>query len=72
MERDSYFLLWEKTFTHSLQSIAYIDLTGDGLKELVVLTVKGLYVLQHNLENSIQLCHQKVKKLLKKLEMSEK
>jgi hypothetical protein len=62
-------MLWEKAFPHSLQAMTYIDLTGDGLKELIVLTIKGLHVLQHDLQNAIDLCHKKVKNLLKRLEM---
>ncbi|CAG2176538.1 unnamed protein product, partial [Oppiella nova] len=70
-ESDSYELLWERLFAHPLQSIAYIDLTGDGLKELIVLTVKGLHVMQHHLENTVQLCHKRVKRLLQSLAISE-
>ncbi|MED6243820.1 hypothetical protein ATANTOWER_027548 [Ataeniobius toweri] len=32
-----------------LLSVIYLDLTGDGLRELAVLTLKGLHILQHSL-----------------------
>ncbi|CAB1433589.1 unnamed protein product [Pleuronectes platessa] len=42
-------LLWRRSFKSPLLSIIYLDLTGDGLKELAVLTLKGLHILQHSL-----------------------
>lgn len=42
-------LQWRRSFKSPLLSIIYLDLTGDGLKELAVLTLKGLHVLQHSL-----------------------
>ncbi|KAF4531949.1 hypothetical protein B566_EDAN006641 [Ephemera danica] len=32
-------------------SLAYLDVTGDGVCELVALTLKGVHILQHNLED---------------------
>uniref|UniRef100_A0A8D3CZZ5 Kaptin n=1 Tax=Scophthalmus maximus TaxID=52904 RepID=A0A8D3CZZ5_SCOMX len=42
-------LQWRRSFKSPLLSIIYLDLTGDGLRELAVLTVKGLHILQHSL-----------------------
>lgn len=42
-------LQWRRSFKSPLLSIIYLDLTGDGLRELAVLTLKGLHVLQHSL-----------------------
>uniref|UniRef100_A0A8D3A0B6 Kaptin n=1 Tax=Scophthalmus maximus TaxID=52904 RepID=A0A8D3A0B6_SCOMX len=39
-------LQWRRSFKSPLLSIIYLDLTGDGLRELAVLTVKGLHILQ--------------------------
>uniref|UniRef100_A0AAY4DKM2 KICSTOR complex protein kaptin n=1 Tax=Denticeps clupeoides TaxID=299321 RepID=A0AAY4DKM2_9TELE len=39
-------MVWRRSFKSPLLSIIYLDLTGDGLKELAVLTLKGLHVLQ--------------------------
>ncbi|KAM9847242.1 KICSTOR complex protein kaptin isoform 2-T2 [Aulostomus maculatus] len=45
--RDGHFqLVWRRSFKSPLLSIIYLDLTGDGLKELAVLTLKGLHILQ--------------------------
>ncbi|XP_008330718.1 KICSTOR complex protein kaptin [Cynoglossus semilaevis] len=42
-------LQWRRSFTSPLLSINYLDLTGDGVRELAVLTLKGLHILQHSL-----------------------
>ncbi|XP_072231372.1 KICSTOR complex protein kaptin [Leuresthes tenuis] len=42
-------LQWRRSFKSPLLSIIYLDLTGDGLRELAVLTLKGLHILQHSL-----------------------
>uniref|UniRef100_A0A8C5DHV2 KICSTOR complex protein kaptin-like n=1 Tax=Gouania willdenowi TaxID=441366 RepID=A0A8C5DHV2_GOUWI len=39
-------LQWRRSFKSPLLFIIYLDLTGDGLKELAVLTLKGLHILQ--------------------------
>lgn len=39
-------LLWKRSFKSPLLSLIYLDLDGDGLRELAVLTLKGLHVLQ--------------------------
>lgn len=31
--------------------IRYLDITGDGVKELIVFTMKGVYILQHKAED---------------------
>uniref|UniRef100_A0A2I4CGR4 KICSTOR complex protein kaptin n=1 Tax=Austrofundulus limnaeus TaxID=52670 RepID=A0A2I4CGR4_AUSLI len=49
-EKDGEFQLqWRQSFKSPLLSITYLDLTGDGLRELAVLTLKGLHILQHSL-----------------------
>lgn len=39
-------LLWRRSFPSPLLALAHIDLTGDGLRELAVVSLKGLHVLQ--------------------------
>uniref|UniRef100_A0A4W5MXJ1 Uncharacterized protein n=1 Tax=Hucho hucho TaxID=62062 RepID=A0A4W5MXJ1_9TELE len=38
--------LWRRSFKSPLLSIIYLDFTGDGLRELAILTLKGLHILQ--------------------------
>ncbi|RWS16480.1 kaptin-like protein [Dinothrombium tinctorium] len=60
---NKYKLMWIQMFSRPLQSLAYIDITGDGLKELLVLTNKGLHVLQHNLNESHLLLRKRINRL---------
>uniref|UniRef100_A0A8C4RLW1 Kaptin (actin binding protein) n=1 Tax=Erpetoichthys calabaricus TaxID=27687 RepID=A0A8C4RLW1_ERPCA len=58
-------LAWNRSFQSPLLSLAYLDLTSDGLCELAVLSLKGLHVLQYSLTQTaefvIQRLQQKVK-----------
>ncbi|XP_064208137.1 KICSTOR complex protein kaptin isoform X2 [Anguilla rostrata] len=47
--KEHFELLWRRSFKSPLLSITYLDLTGDGLRELAILTLKGLHILQHSL-----------------------
>ncbi|XP_015593630.1 KICSTOR complex protein kaptin [Cephus cinctus] len=38
----------KRLFEAPVHSICYMDLTGDGMKELVVLTQRGVHILQHD------------------------
>jgi len=42
-------LAWRKTFAAPVIGVRYADLTGDGVRELIVITTRGVQVLQHNL-----------------------
>ncbi|KAE8740265.1 hypothetical protein FOCC_FOCC014226 [Frankliniella occidentalis] len=46
---------WElratRTLPHPVHSLHYLDVTGDGVRELLILTPKGLHVFQHHLEH---------------------
>lgn len=53
-------LLWRRSFKSPLLSIIYLDLTGDGLKELAILTLKGLHILQHSLISTADLILQRL------------
>ncbi|KYO43736.1 KICSTOR complex protein kaptin isoform X2 [Alligator mississippiensis] len=47
-------LCWRRSFPSPLLSLLYADLTGDGLRELAVVCLKGLHVLQHSLTQTAQ------------------
>nr|XP_033812253.1 KICSTOR complex protein kaptin isoform X2 [Geotrypetes seraphini] len=47
-------LLWKRSFPSPLLSMAYLDLTCDGLCELVVVSLKGMHILQHSLAQAAQ------------------
>ncbi|KAJ7996885.1 hypothetical protein DPEC_G00223150 [Dallia pectoralis] len=59
-EEGRFQLLWRRSFKSPLLSIIYLDLTGDGLKELAILTLKGLHILQHSLTRTADLVLQRL------------
>ncbi|XP_074163022.1 KICSTOR complex protein kaptin isoform X1 [Sminthopsis crassicaudata] len=42
----SFRLLWHRSFASPLLAMEHVDLTGDGLRELAVVSLKGLHILQ--------------------------
>ena len=46
----SWQLVWQKSFPSPILGIKYADLTGDGVKEIIVITTKDVQILQHDLE----------------------
>ena len=39
-------VLWQRNFADPLLAVDGVDVTGDGLREIIVLSLKGLHVLQ--------------------------
>lgn len=48
-------LLWRRSFSSPLLAMAHVDLTGDGLRELAVVSLKGVHILQHSLIQASEL-----------------
>ncbi|OWK16080.1 KPTN [Cervus elaphus hippelaphus] len=48
-------LLWRRGFSSPLLAMAHVDLTGDGLRELAVVSLKGVHILQHSLIQASEL-----------------
>uniref|UniRef100_I3M8V4 Kaptin, actin binding protein n=1 Tax=Ictidomys tridecemlineatus TaxID=43179 RepID=I3M8V4_ICTTR len=48
-------LLWRRSFSSPLLAMAHVDLTGDGLQELAVVSLKGMHILQHSLIQASEL-----------------
>lgn len=65
--REAYELLWHQTVSHPILSIKYMDLTGDGICELLVLSTKGLHILQHDLRETASICVERMEKIAKLL-----
>ncbi|XP_066515271.1 KICSTOR complex protein kaptin isoform X2 [Hoplias malabaricus] len=64
-------LMWRRSFRSPLLSIIYLDLTGDGLKELAILTLKGLHILQHKLSSTADLVLQRLASKVAKMSVLE-
>lgn len=43
---DSWTLAWQRSFSHPVLAVDYCDVTGDGVRELIALTTRGVHVLQ--------------------------
>lgn len=50
---ENWTLAWSKSFNNPIHCLFYLDLTGDGIKELLIVTTKTVIVLQHD-ENKVQ------------------
>uniref|UniRef100_A0A8C5CCP8 Kaptin n=1 Tax=Gadus morhua TaxID=8049 RepID=A0A8C5CCP8_GADMO len=57
-------MVWRRSFKSPVLSITYSDLTGDGLKELAILTLKGLHIMQHSLSSTADLVLQRLSRRL--------
>ena len=57
----SFQLHWKHSFSDPLFAIDSLDLIGDGLEELIVLTQSGVHVLQHDPNVATQLCIERLK-----------
>ena len=59
---------WEltkkKQFDAAIHSIVYADLTGDGVKELIVLTQHGVHIMQHDPQEVYRKLRNRLKKML--------
>lgn len=43
---ESWCLSWQRSFSHPILALDYCDVTGDGVRELVTLTTRGVQILQ--------------------------
>lgn len=59
---------WKKTgqieLANPIHGIQYLDVTGDGVKELLVLTLCGVHIMQHNPDDIYTLIMERIKKVL--------
>ncbi|XP_074115381.1 KICSTOR complex protein kaptin isoform X1 [Cotesia typhae] len=62
---DTWSLIDKRKFDSPVYSICYLDLTGDGVKELVVLTQRGVYFLQHEPKYTDDLWRKRFEKFIK-------
>ncbi|XP_033640810.1 KICSTOR complex protein kaptin-like [Asterias rubens] len=51
-----YRLVWQRSFAHPLLAMKYVDLMSDGLYELILLSQKGVHILQHDLTEAARMC----------------
>ena len=49
-------LNFSKSFNNPIHAIYHCDLSNDGMKELSIVTLKTVIVLQHDVEKVVELC----------------
>jgi hypothetical protein len=42
----TWLLVSQRSFANPIHSILYLDVTGDGVKEFVILTMQGVHIMQ--------------------------
>ncbi|CAL1296195.1 unnamed protein product [Larinioides sclopetarius] len=66
-DNGSYKLYHKQMFPHPLLALSYMDIIGDGVKELLVLTTNGLHILQHDLTQVRDICLERMKWILRNI-----
>ncbi|KAL3874054.1 hypothetical protein ACJMK2_037118 [Sinanodonta woodiana] len=56
-------LLWQRSFAYPVIGITKLDIMGDGMENLVVVTLKGVHVLQPDLHEVAEVCLDRLKML---------
>lgn len=70
-KKGSYNMFYNQPFPNPLLAIKYLDITGDALKELLVLSTKGLHILQHDLKKAAELCVSRMKQVFQEKSSEE-
>jgi hypothetical protein len=60
--------MWTRSLNDPILGVDYIDMTGDGLKDLVVMTNRNVQILQHDLSAVRVLKCQRLNELFTKIE----
>ena len=63
---ESWELTSRKLFDAPIHSMCYIDLTGDGVNELIVLTQRSVHILQHDTRKIREIWKERFRKIMAK------
>ena len=61
--RKEWELMWTRSFNAPILALQHLDLTGHGLKELILMTTRSVQVLQHDLEEVKAILRSRLKKM---------
>ena len=53
-------LQWSKSFNNPIHNIFHLDLTGDGIRDLFLVTLKTVIILQHDYDKVAQLVEKRL------------
>ncbi|KAK9702111.1 hypothetical protein QE152_g30175 [Popillia japonica] len=62
-DEDEWRILETKSLVSPIFRIKYLDITADGVKELIVFTMKGLYIFQHDADFIQKKLEEKIRKI---------
>ena len=62
-----YSLVSDLTFAQPLYFVDYVDVFGDGVRELVATSLSGLHVFQHNIDQVKSFCEKRLASLCSKV-----
>ncbi|ELT94536.1 hypothetical protein CAPTEDRAFT_177283 [Capitella teleta] len=54
-------MIWQRSFCEPLLGLDEVDITGDGVNEVIIVTLKGLHILQHDPVEVQKLCLTRMK-----------
>ncbi|CAC5424066.1 KPTN [Mytilus coruscus] len=68
---DHFQLLWQKSFACPVMGIDRLDIMGDGMEDLVVVTLKGVHIIQPDLQEIAKVCLERMNKITQKRHKTE-
>ncbi|XP_056020542.1 KICSTOR complex protein kaptin-like [Ostrea edulis] len=63
VQQAKYNLLWQKSFSCPVIGVDRLDIVGDGLDDLIVVTLKGIHIVQPDLFDVAKVCSERLKLL---------
>ncbi|XP_022333835.2 KICSTOR complex protein kaptin-like [Crassostrea virginica] len=58
-----YSLLWQRSFSCPVMGVDRLDIVGDGLDDLIVVTQKGVHIVQPDLLDVAQVCSERLQQI---------
>ncbi|XP_050405172.1 KICSTOR complex protein kaptin [Patella vulgata] len=60
-KKEGFELLWTRSFAYPVVGVDSIDIMGDGMEDLAVVTLKGLHILQPDLSEVAKVCLERLR-----------
>lgn len=66
-----YSLLWQRSFSCPVMGVDRLDIVGDGLDDLIVVTQKGVHIVQPDMFDVAQVCSERLQMLAQVIQASK-
>ena len=60
--------MWERKYPGPVRALEVVDLSNDGVHDLIVVTNNSVHIMQHNIAYIAQICKQNLLAFVKRLE----